>query len=141
MLGLKLSDAKRPLVTEARKKTPSEVVLAGIRDQIGLLKDSNFTTVRTKYVRDGDSSVKKEVVTKPKSWFWKGDDGVFCVQIRYGSSHVVPLDPSKPTIIAGKNPQDVIKVLETVAEAVKSGKLEGPISTVAERAKRRKATA
>jgi len=138
MLNLKLSDAKRPLVTEARKKTPNEIVLEGIQHQIGLLKSSDYKVERTRYVPvDGsDKLVKKVVTITPRPWYWRSDDGVFCIQLRYGSSHVIELEPQKPTIICGKTPDTVVKTLEAVVDGIKKGALDAPIIATSKKAKR-----
>ncbi len=125
VLNLKLTDAKRPLVSETRRKSAREVVLDGIQNQIALLSDSN-------------SQVRKTVAAPPKPWWWVANDGTHMVQVRYGSSTVVELEAGKPTIVAGKNTGDLVSVLSQVADAVKGGKLDHQIDAAKAKAKRRK---
>lgn len=66
-------------------------------------------------------------------------DSTMCVQIKYGSSTIVELEPGKPTIVAGKTAKDVVAVLEQVADAVKAGKLDSQIDAAKTKAKRSKA--
>lgn len=139
MLNLKLSDAKRPLVAETRKKSGRDVVLDGIQHQIGLLNDPNYTVERVRYAKDAEGNyTRKSVAAPPKPWWWKSGDGTMMVQVKYGSSTTVELEPSKPTIIAGKVTKDVIAVLTQVADAVKAGKLDAQIDAAKAKAKRSK---
>jgi hypothetical protein len=140
ILNLKLTDAKRPLVSETRRKTGREVVLEGIRHQTALLSDPNYKVERVRYAKDADGNyARKPVSAPPKPWWWMSSDGTMCVQIKYGSSTIVELEPGKPTIVTGKAAKDVVSVLEQVADAVKAGKLDNQIDSAKAKAKRRKA--
>lgn len=140
VLNLKFTDAKRPLVSETRRKTGREVVLEGIRHQIALLSDPNYTVERVRYAKDADGNfARKPVSAPPKPWWWTAADGTHMVQVRYGSSTLVELEPGKPSIVAGKSSKDVVAVLAQVAEAVKAGKLDAQIDTAKAKAKRSKA--
>lgn len=139
VLNLKLTDARRPLVSETRRKTGREVVLEGIQNQLALLNDSNFKVERVRYAKDADGNyARKPVSAPPKPWWWTMCDGTMCVQIRYGSSTVVELEPGKPTIVTGKTAKDVVSVLEQVAGALKAGKLDNQIDAAKLKAKRHK---
>lgn len=139
MLNLKLTDAKRPLVAETRKKSGRDVVLDGIQNQLGLLNDSEFKVERVRYAKDAEGNyTRKAVAAPPKPWWWKSGDGTMMVQIKYGSSTVVELEPGKPTIIAGKAVKDVAGILSQIADAVKVGKLDAQIDAAKAKAKRNK---
>ncbi len=139
MLNLKLSDAKRPLVAETRKKSGRDVVLDGIQNQLGLLNDQNFKVERVRYAKDAEGNyTRKSVAAPPKPWWWVANDGTHMVQIKYGSSTVVELEPGKGTIIAGKSTKDMVNVLTQVADAVKAGKLDAQIDAAKGKAKRSK---
>lgn len=137
MLNLKLSDARRPLVSEIRRKSARDVVLDGIQHQIALLTDKTYKVERTRYIKDAEgNSTRKVVAAPPKPWFWRTADGTIMVQIRYGHAVVVELEPSKPTIITGKSEKDAVSVLTQVVEAVKSGKLDPQIEAAKAKAKK-----
>lgn len=137
MLNLNLSDAKRPLVSEIRRKTAREVVLDGIGHQIGLLTDKAYTVERTRYSKNADgTSCRKVIAAPPKPWFWRATDGTIMVQVRYGHAVVVEIEPGKPTIIAGKLEKDAVSVLTQVVEAVKTGKLDPQIEAAKMKAQR-----
>ena len=137
MLNLKFSDAKRPLISETRKKSARDVVIDGIQHQIGLLGDANYTVERTRYTKDSDgNAIRKSVAAPPKPWFWKSVDGNIMVQIRYGHAVVVEIQPGKPSIQAGKTEKEVITVLTQVVQAVKTGELDAQIEAAKMKAKR-----
>ncbi|OAN44494.1 hypothetical protein A6A05_04850 [Magnetospirillum moscoviense] len=137
MLNLKLSDAKRPLISETRKKSARDVVIDGIQNQIGLLGDANFKVERTRYTKDSEgNAIRKSVAAPPKPWFWRATDGNIMVQVRYGHAVVVELQPGKPSIVAGKTEKEVITVLTQVVQAVKSGELDTQIEAAKAKAKR-----
>lgn len=139
VLNLKLTDAKRPLVSETRRKTAREVVLDGIQHQIAALNDSGYKVERVRYTKELDGTqVRKAVSAPPKPWWWVANDGTHMVQVRYGSSTVVELEQGKPTILAGKTSKDVAAVLAQVADAISAGKLDAQIDAAKTKAKRRK---
>lgn len=136
MLNLKFSDAKRPLISETRKKSARDVVIDGIQHQIALLSDQNYKVERTRYSKNADgTSNRKMVAAPPKPWFWKSQDG-FLVQIRYGHAVVVEIQPGKSSILAGKAEKDVIAVLTQVVQAVKGGELDTQIEAAKAKAQR-----
>lgn len=140
VLNLKFTDARRPLVSETRRKTGREVVLEGIQNQLALLNDSNFKVERVRYAKDADGNyTRKPVSAPPKPWWWVANDGTHMVQVKYGSSTLVELEQGKPTILAGKSSKDVAAVLAQVADAVSAGKLDAQIDTAKAKAKRSKA--
>jgi len=137
MFGLKLTDTKRPLIAETRRKSARDVVIDGICHQIQLLKNPSYTVARTRYVKDVDGSHSRQMTSRPpKPWYWTGDGKMF-VQIRYGSSQVVMLD-GKPTIECGKDVASVIKALEAVRGGIEKGLLDDAITDAKARSRRKK---
>jgi hypothetical protein len=136
MLNLKLSDAKRPLVVETRKKSGREVVLDGIMHQIELLKDPSYKVERSRYIKGDDGNSRQTIARPPKPWFWLAADGTKLVQVKYGHSSVVEIEPGKPSVICGKTDKDVITVLGQVADAVRAGSLDSQIDIAKSKAKR-----
>jgi hypothetical protein len=141
-LNFKLTNTPRPTAVEKRSKSPRQVVQDGISTQIALIKDPDFSIPKTRYVKvieDGqEKSVRKNVTSKPRPWFWLADDGQYMLQIRYGSSIVVELEKGNPTIIAGKTTKDVQRVLEQVSNAVDAGDMDEQIMTAKTKTKRSK---
>jgi len=144
MLNLKFSNEKKVLVSEARKKTPRQVVLDGIHNQVELLKNPNFTVERVRYRKGAeDGNTRQSVNRPPQPWFWKSaNDGGLLLEIRYGRTPVEIQGEGKPnSIIAGKTPADAVKLLEQIAAAVTAGELDGPLEAAKLKAKHRRGAA
>lgn len=142
MLGLKLSDAKRPLVSDTRKKTAREVVLDGIGHQIAALSTDGYTVTRTRCVRDAEGKHSRASVSAPpKPWWWQDADGTYLCQIKYGSSQVIEIEAGKGTIVCGKDTASVSKVLGTIKGAVEKGMLDTQIDAARAKTRRTKASA
>ncbi|WP_148207391.1 hypothetical protein [Paramagnetospirillum magneticum] len=141
MLQLKFSDEKKILVSEARKKTPRQVVLDGIQNQVELLKNPGFTVERVRYSKGAENGNTRQSISRPpQAWFWKSaNDGTLLLEIRYGRT-VVELQGQgmANTVIAGKTNADAIKVLEQIATAVKAGELDEPLEAARIKAKHRR---
>jgi hypothetical protein len=141
-LNLTLSEAPRPNAAQRRSKNPRQVVLDGIEAQLALLKNPDHSVERTRYVKvvqGGETkTVKKNVRSKPRPWFWLSDEGTYLVQLRYGSSIALEIEPGKPSIVAGKLVKDVEKVFQQVTVAVKAGDLDKQIAVAKGKAKRSK---
>jgi hypothetical protein len=139
---LKLSDERRPSAIERRRKNPRAVVLDGIAVQHDLLKNPTHRVTHERYVsvhEDGqDRRIKKTVSTAPRPWFWRGADGIYRIQVKYGSSSTVEIENGKPTILAGKTDKDVQAALEAVRKMVEDGSLDEQIATAKMKAKRSK---
>ena len=141
MLQLKFSNEKKVLVSEARKKTPRQVVLDGIQNQVELLKNPGFTVERVRYSKGAENGNTRQSISRPpQAWFWKSaNDGTLLMEIRYGRTVVELQGEGKPnSIIAGKTPADAVKVLEQIAAAVKVGELDGPLEAAKIKAKHRR---
>ena len=141
MLQLKFSDEKKVLVSEARKKTPRQVVLDGIHNQVELLKNPSFTVERVRYSKSAENANTRQSISRPpQPWFWRSaNDGNLLMEIRYGRTPVeIQGDGKANSIIAGKTPADAIKVLEQIAAAVKAGELDGPLEAAKLKAKHRR---
>lgn len=136
MFGLKLTDQKRPLIAETRRKSSRDVVIDGIHHQIELLKNPKYSVERTRYVK-GDSGYSRQMTSRPpKPWFWESAGKMF-LQIKYGSSQVVMLE-GKPTIECGKDAASAIKALEAVKAGVEKGLLDDAINYAKASSRRKK---
>ncbi|CUW37526.1 conserved protein of unknown function [Magnetospirillum sp. XM-1] len=141
MLQLKFSDEKKILVSEARKKTPRQVVLDGIQNQVELLKNPGFTVERVRYSKGAENGNTRQSISRPpQPWFWRSaKDGNLLLEIRYGRTPVeLQGQGMANTVIAGKTPADAIKVLEQIATAVKAGELDEPLEAARIKAKHRR---
>ncbi|BAE50433.1 hypothetical protein amb1629 [Paramagnetospirillum magneticum AMB-1] len=141
MLQLKFSNEKKVLVSEARKKSPRQVVLDGIHNQVELLKNPNYTVERVRYSKGTEGgNTRLSISRPPQPWFWRSASGDnLLLEIRYGRT-VVELQGQgmANTVIAGKTPADAIKLLEQIATAVKNGELDEPLEAAKIKARHRR---
>ncbi len=141
MLQLKFSNEKKVLVSEARKKSPRQVVLDGIHNQVELLKNPNYTVERVRYSKSAENGNSRQSISRPpQPWFWRSaNDGNLLMEIRYGRTPVEIQGEGKAnSIVVGKTPADAIKVLEQISVAVKAGELDGPLEAAKLKAKHRR---
>lgn len=142
-MKLKLISKERPTSVERRKRDPRDVVIETIDLQISAIdaekKGETFTVERERYIsvteNGRDRRVKTVVQAKPKPWWWE-EGGLFFLQPRFGT-HLIELQPGKPTIECGKSLDDVIKALQELRRMVEAGVLDAPINAAREKAKKR----
>jgi hypothetical protein len=141
-MELKLSSKKKPLVSETRRPSPRQVMLTGIKNQLALLADPSFKVSRYRYVDDFDNDgnktrVKRMIAATPRKWWFEDADGLFYLELRYGSSYVLALEDGKPSICCGDQEDDVVDVLNYVKGLVESGDLDDKINALKAKARRR----
>lgn len=142
MKELKFSTHTRPTVQEKRKRKGIDVMVEGIENQVAFINDSTFTIERYRYVNSEDelwniTKKKKLVAAKPRPWFWQDENGIWFVELRYGSSYTFEVEKGKPSIECGPDKQDIVEVLETVKKMILAGKLDKQIADCKDRARRR----
>jgi len=129
LASLKLVAAKKPTqqspVTHRRQKLSSK-----IQEQILLAtahKDgSTYAPTRIKTVTNADGDrVQVTQAKRVKTWWFVGESGKVCIEIRYGSK-VIELSKGK-TAIEIASPVALIEALETVNTAVLAGELDAQI--------------
>ena len=76
---------------------------------------------------DKETGLKKqvEVPKRIREWWFKNANGKVCLSIKYGTS-VLELAKGKPSIEVA-SPDDLIKALETIKQAVENGELDSQI--------------
>jgi hypothetical protein len=83
-----------------------------------------FTTTRYRSVKDPQTGLRKqlEVPKRVRPWWFVAEDGTVCINIRYGTK---PLEIVKgKTGIVVKSPDDVVRTLELIKQAVAAGELD-----------------
>ena len=83
-----------------------------------------FATTRYRSIKDPDTGLRKqlEVPKRVRPWWFVADDGTVCINIRYGTK---PLELVKgKTGIVVKSPEDVVRTLQFVRDAVEAGELD-----------------
>lgn len=132
--NLKLTNAKRPMampVVQIRRNK----LLKKLHEQIQLAEaqqaGNTYTAKRLKNVRDTETGLTKtvEVNKRVRAWWWIGDDGKLCLNVKYGAN-TVELSKGKYSI-ALASVSDIVPVLNTLKEAVEAGELDSQIEAVA----------
>jgi hypothetical protein len=125
------------LVTDTKPKQLSAIqhrrnkLIQRLWEQIELAKSqiegTQFTVKKYRSIVDRETGLKKqvEVPKRIREWWFKNENGKVCLSIKYGTS-VLELAKGKPSIEVA-SPQDLIKALEMIKEAVAVGELDTQI--------------
>ena len=132
--SLKIVAAKRPQAmpvmlirrNKLLKKLHEQQMLAE-----AVLAGSTYNSTRYKKVVDQETGVSKtvEVPRRVRAWWWTGEDGKICLNVKYGCS-CLQIAKGKFAIEAGSI-EGVIEALQTLKKATEAGELDGQIEAVA----------
>lgn len=132
--NLKLSNAKRPQAMPAVLIRRNKLVKK-LYEQIQLAEaqqaGQNYTAKRLKNVRDLETGLTKivEVPKRVRAWWWTGDNGKLCLNVKYGSN-TIELSKGKFAIELA-SAAEIVPVLNTLKEAAEAGELDSQIEAVA----------
>lgn len=129
LASLKLVSAKKPThqnpVFHRRNKLSSkiqeQILLAAAQREGGTYAPTRIRTVTN---AEGDR-VQVTHAKRIKPWWFVGENGKVCIEIRYGSK-VIELSKGKSAIEIA-TPVTLVETLETVKEAVMAGELDTQI--------------
>jgi len=119
--------------TRAAMLTSPEIKLRGkmlealdlqIEAAKAMLQGETFVRRARRWVDDPETGerVRKEIPARFRPWFWKGDQGSYMLDVRYGNRRL-ELKPKKPTIEVGDIAK-LVPTLETLREAINAGELD-----------------
>lgn len=100
-------------------------------EQIELAKSqidgTEFIVKRYRSVKDQETGLRKqvEIPKRIRPWWFVAGNGKVCVTVRYGSA-TLELAKGKNSVEV-ENPQDLVKALETLKQAVEIGELDQQI--------------
>lgn len=141
-LKLKYSDTPRPTAALHRQRTPREILLAALDEQIALadatLEGREFKVSKERYKKIDGVRKKVTVEASPRPWWFETNGQVFG-EIRYGTT---PLDLSErgmTTFEIGTKLEEVPKVFRQIREAVAGGECDAAIEAAKAKASRRAA--
>ena len=128
--NLKLTAEKKPQhiapVQQRRNKLSHR-----LWEQIQLAKSqvdgTEFVIKKYRSFKDQETGLRKqiEVPKRIRPWWFVSANGKVCISIKYGTS-VLELAKGKPSVEVD-SPQDLIKALEAIKQAVEAGELDGQI--------------
>lgn len=132
--NLKLSNAKRPQAMPAVLIRRNKLVKK-LYEQIQLAQaqeaGDTYTAKRLKNVRDAETGLTKtvEVPKRVRQWWWTGDNGKLCLNIKYGSNTIELIKGKYAVELAST--ADIVPVLTTIKDAAEAGELDSQIEAVA----------
>ena len=139
-IKLKFAEVSRATSTTARQRTPRDVIVAALSEQIALaqatMRGETFTVERLVYQKGEKGKVTKTVTPRP---WWFETDGKFFGELRFGNG---PVDLSGKGLTAfecGGALSDVITVFEKLRDAVGAGEFDAQIAQAREKATRKAA--
>lgn len=131
--SLKIVAAKRPQAmpvmvvrrNKLLKKLHEQQMLAE-----AVLAGSTYSVNRYKKVVDQDTGSTKtvEVPRRVRAWWWTGENGKVCLNIKYGSG-MLALEKGKYAIEVGAE-ADLPQAIKTLKAAVEAGELDTQIEAV-----------
>ena len=128
--SLKLVAAKKPqnipVIQIRRRKLENR-----LWEQIELAKSQvngqPFVVTRFRSIADKNTGERRQVEMpkRIKPWWFIAENGKVCISVRYGS-WTLDLGKGKPSVEVG-SPDELIKALETIKQAVALGELDAQI--------------
>jgi hypothetical protein len=139
-IKLKFAEVTRSTSMSARQRTPRDVIVAALSEQITLaqatLRGETFTVERRVYKKGEKGKVTQAV--KPRPW-WFEADGKFFGEVRFGNG---PVDLSGKNLTAfecGTALSDVVAIFEKLRDAVGAGEFDAQIAQAREKTTRKAA--
>ena len=137
LANLNMSDVKKPkqqTAVQMRRNKLSKQLWEQVQLATALANGSSFAPIRVRTVTDKLTGERK-TVEQPKHvkpWWFIGEDGNVCLQVRYGVQ-VLEIGKGKNTIKLASKDQ-LIDTLNLVKQAAESGELDKQIAAVATKA-------
>jgi hypothetical protein len=139
-IKLKFAEVSRATSTTARMRSPRDVIVGALNEQIALaqatMRGEAFTVERLVYQKGEKGKVAKRVT--PRQW-WFETDGKFFGELRFGNG---PVDLSGKGLTAfecGTALSDVVAIFEKLRDAVGVGEFDAQIAQAREKAIRKAA--
>ena len=129
---LKLVAVKKPLhtpVIELRRRKLSTKLWEQIQLAKSQIDGTPFVVMKFRSLVDRDTGLRKQVELpkRIKPWWFVSDSGKVCFSVRYGS-WTIELAKGKPSVEVA-SAEDLVRVIETVKQAVEAGELDAQIET------------
>ena len=127
---LKLVAAKKPQqmpTIQLRRNKLSNKLWEQIELAKSQINGQPFVVTRFRSVKDRDTGLRKQVEMpkRIRPWWFVTENGKVCVSIRYGS-WTLELAKGKPSVEVS-SPEELVKALETIKQAVEAGELDSQI--------------
>ena len=138
LANLNMSDVKKPkqqTAVQMRRNKLSKQLWEQVQLATALANGSSFAPIRIRTIKDKLTGERKTVEQpkRVKPWWFVGEDGNVCLQVRYGVQ-VLEIGKGKNTITLASKDQ-LVDTLNLVKQAAESGELDKQIAAVATKAK------
>jgi hypothetical protein len=138
LANLNMSDVKKPkqqTAVQMRRNKLSKQLWEQVQLATALANGSSFAPIRIRTVKDKLTGERKTVEQpkRVKPWWFVGEDGNVCLQVRYGVQ-VLEIGKGKNTITLTSKDQ-LVDTLNLVKQAAESGELDKQIAAVATKAR------
>ena len=129
--NLKLGTSKKPTsmpAIQVRRNKLSTKLWEQIQLAKSQVSGEPYQVTRFRSVRDQATGLKKQVEMpkRIRPWWFISEEGKVCLNIRYGSQ-TLEIAKGKPSVEVN-NPNDLIKALEIIKNAVENGELDTQIN-------------
>ena len=137
LANLNMSDVKKPTQqtpVQMRRNKLSKQLWEQVQLATALASGGSFAPIRVRTVKDKLTGERKTVEQpkRVKPWWFVGEDGNVCLQVRYGVQ-VLEIGKGKNTITLTSKDQ-LVDTLNLVKQAAESGELDKHIAAVATKA-------
>ena len=138
LANLNMSDVKKPkqqTAVQMRRNKLSKQLWEQVQLATALANGSSFAPIRIRTVKDKLTGERKTVEQpkRVKPWWFVGEDGNVCLQVRYGVQ-VLEIGKGKNTITLASKDQ-LVDTLNLVKQAAEHGELDKQIAAVATKAR------
>ena len=139
-IKLKFAEVTRSTSTTARQRSPRDVIVDGLNEQIALaratMRGETYVVERLVYKKGEKGKVTKSVAPRP---WWFETDGKFFGELRFGNGLVDLSGKGLTAFECGGALSDVIAIFEKLRDAVAAGEFDEQIAQAREKATRKAA--
>ena len=139
-IKLKFTEVSRSTSTTARQRSPRDVIISALSEQIALaqaaMRGETFTVERQVYKKGEKGKITRAVTPRP---WWFEADGKFFGELRYGNGPVDLSGKGLTSFECGGALSDVVAVFEKLRDAVGAGEFDTQIAQAREKATRKAA--
>ena len=139
-IKLKFAEVSRSTSTTARQRSPRDVIVGALNEQISLSqatsRGESYTVERQVYQKGERGKVTKAVTPRP---WWFESDGKLFAELRFGNGPVDLSGKGLTAFEAGATLTDVVAIFEKLRDAVGAGEFDAQIAQAREKASRKAA--
>ena len=130
LTSLKLVTAKKPQnlpIIQFRRNKLSRKLWEQVELAKSQISGQPFVVTRFRSVKDQETGMRRQVELpkRIRPWWFVAENGKVCISVRYGT-WTLELAKGKPSVEVS-SPEELVKALETIKQAVEAGELDSQI--------------